>query len=313
MTVEGEVADDGHVCGTVRDSRSGLVFAEDGGRQPSEGSFRSPNGRAQRGRDRPRSSSGRGYRNFHRSIFVRQEPLPSLGVGVKLSCVIQRRRGRTKMLLGVNMLLWASQLTDDHFPMLAKIKAAGYDGVELPLFGGTPDIYERVGREIKNNGLRATAVCVIPDAQHDCTSSDPKARAQGLAHLKWAIDCLEAASGEVLCGPYYQPLRVFSCEPPTPDERSHIVEVHKQAAKYAARANILLAVEPLQRFECYALNTVADAADIVKRVGEPNYGVLYDTFHANIEENDPVGVIAPNLWAIRPRHTSENARGTPCT
>ncbi len=215
------------------------------------------------------------------------------------------------MLLGFNMLLWASQLTDDHFPMLAKIKAAGYDGVELPLFGGTPDIYERVGREIKNNGLRATAVCVIPDAQHDCTSSDPKARAQGLAHLKWAIDCLEAASGEVLCGPYYQPLGVFSGEPPTPDERSHIVEVHKQAAKYAARANILLAVEPLNRFECYALNTVADAADIVKRVGEPNYGVLYDTFHANIEEKDPVGVIAPNLWAIKHVHTSENDRGTP--
>jgi D-psicose/D-tagatose/L-ribulose 3-epimerase len=215
------------------------------------------------------------------------------------------------MLLGFNMLLWASQLTDDHFPMLAKIKAAGYDGVELPLFGGTPELYELVGREIKNNGLRATAVCVIPDAEHDCTSSDPKARAQGVVHLKWAIDCLEAASGEVLCGPFYQPLGVFSGEPPTPDERSYIVETHKEAAKYAARANISLAVEPLNRFECYALNTVADAADIVKRVGEPNYGLLYDTFHANIEEKDPVGVIAPNLWAIKHVHTSENDRGTP--
>jgi D-psicose/D-tagatose/L-ribulose 3-epimerase len=215
------------------------------------------------------------------------------------------------MLLGFNMLLWASQLTDDHFPMLAKIKAAGYDGVELPLFGGTPELYELVGREIKNNGLRATAVCVIPDAEHDCTSSDPKARAQGVVHLKWAIDCLEAASGEVLCGPFYQPLGVFSGEPPTADERSYIVETHKEAAKYAARANISLAVEPLNRFECYALNTVADAADIVKRVGEPNYGLLYDTFHANIEEKDPVGVIAPNLWAIKHVHTSENDRGTP--
>lgn len=215
------------------------------------------------------------------------------------------------MLLGFNMLLWSGYVVDEHFPLLARIKAAGYDGVELPVFEGAPEAYERLGEEIRNNGLRVTAVTVIPDEAHDCTSSDPKVRAAGLDHLKWAIDCLEAAGGEVLCGPFYQPLGIFSGEPPTADERSHIVEVHKQAAKHAARANIKLSVEPLNRFECHVLNTVADAVDIVRRVDEPNYGVLYDTFHANIEEKDPVGVIAPNLWAINHVHTSENDRGTP--
>jgi D-psicose/D-tagatose/L-ribulose 3-epimerase len=165
------------------------------------------------------------------------------------------------MLLGFNMLLWASQLTDEHFPVLTKIKTAGYDGVELPLFGGEPKDYVSIRRELKNLGLRATGVCVIPDKEHDCTSSDPKARAGGLAHLKWAIDCLEAVGGEVLCGPFYQPLGVFSGNPPTDEERSGIVEVHKAAARYANKASITLAVEPLNRFECYALNTVADAAD----------------------------------------------------
>lgn len=215
------------------------------------------------------------------------------------------------MLLGFNMLLWASQITDEHFPLLAKIKAAGYDGVELPLFAGQPEDYVRVGRELKNVGLRATAVCVIPDKEHDCTSTDPKARDRGLAHLKWAIDCLKATGGELLCGPFYQPLGIFSGNPPTDEERNGIVEVHKAAAQYARKANITLAVEPLNRFECYALNTIADAAEIVKRVDEPNYGLLYDTFHTNIEEKDPVGVIAPHLKQINHVHTSENDRGTP--
>jgi D-psicose/D-tagatose/L-ribulose 3-epimerase len=215
------------------------------------------------------------------------------------------------MLLGFNMLLWASQITDEHFPLLAKIKAAGYDGVELPFFGGQPEDYVRVGRELKNLGLRATAVCVIPDKEHDCTSGDPKARDRGLDHLKWAIDCLAAAGGELLCGPFYQPLGVFSGNPATDAERNGVVEVHKGAARYAKKANIALAVEPLNRFECYALNTVADAAEIVKRVDEPNYGLLYDTFHTNIEEKDPVGVIAPHLKQINHVHTSENDRGTP--
>jgi D-psicose/D-tagatose/L-ribulose 3-epimerase len=215
------------------------------------------------------------------------------------------------MLLGFNMLLWASQLGEEHFPMLARIKAAGYDGVELPLFAGAPADYARVGRELRDTGLRATAVCVIPDRDHDCTSSDPAVRAAGLDHLKWAIDCLEAAGGEVLCGPCYQPLGIFSGAPPTAEERSGIVEVHKAAARHAAAAGIRLAVEPLNRFECYALNTVADAAEIVRRVGEPNYGLLYDTFHVNIEEKDPVGAIGAHIAAITHVHASENDRGTP--
>ena len=215
------------------------------------------------------------------------------------------------MLLGFNMLLWSTHVTEEHFPLLAKIKAAGYDGVELPIFEGQPKTYERVGREIKNDGLRVTAVCVIPNAERDCTSSDRNVRNRGLDHIKWAIDCLAAANGEVLCGPFYQPLAVFTGEPPTKAELAGIVEVHKQAAKYAASANVKLSVEPLNRFECYALNTAGDAADIVRQVNEPNYGFLYDTFHANIEEKDPVGVIAPNIAEISHVHTSESDRGTP--
>ena len=74
--------------------------------------------------------------------------------------------------------------------------------------------------------------------------------------------------------------------------RSHIA-----AADHAAASGIKLSIEPLNRFECYMMNTVAEAAEIVRRVDRPNFGLLYDTFHANIEEKDPVGVIAPNMAA----------------
>ena len=191
------------------------------------------------------------------------------------------------MLLGFNMLLWSTHVTEEHFPLFADIKRAGFDGVELPIFEGTPEHFRTVGRAIRDNGLRATAVTVIPDAERNCVSADPAVRSAGLDHLKWAIDCLAAAGGETLCGPFYQPLGVFTGEPPTKAERANVVSVHKDAAAYAARHNIKLSVEPLNRFECYVLNTVADSADVVRQVSEPNYGLLYDTFHANIEEKDP--------------------------
>lgn len=215
------------------------------------------------------------------------------------------------MLLGFNMLLWTGHVTVEHFPIFADLKRAGYDGVELPLFEGTPEHFGAVGRALRDHGLRATGVTVMPDAAHDCLSSDPAVRAGALKHITWAIDCISAAGGETLAGPFHQPLGVFSGNPPTAEERGNIVSVHKLAAAHAATRNIKLSVEPLNRFECYVLNTVADAAAIVRAVNLPGYGLLYDTFHCNIEEKDPTGVIAPNLPYINHVHFSENDRGTP--
>ena len=215
------------------------------------------------------------------------------------------------MLLGFNMLLWSTHVREEHFDRFADIKRAGFDGVELPVFEGTPEHFEKVGKAIRDCGLRSTAVTVIPDAGRDCASADPSVRSEALKRLKWAIDCAAASGGETLCGPFYQPLGVFTGEPPTKSERANVVSVHKEAAAYAARHNVRLSVEPLNRFECYLLNTVADAADVVRQVGAPNYGLLYDTFHANIEEKDPVGVIAPNIGHINHVHCSENDRGAP--
>jgi D-psicose/D-tagatose/L-ribulose 3-epimerase len=215
------------------------------------------------------------------------------------------------MLLGFNTLLWTPFVTESIFPLFERLKRVGYDGVELPLFDGTPEHYRRVGEAVRDSGLRCTGITIIPDEARSCTSSDPAVREAGLAHLKWAIDCIEAAGGEVLCGPFYQPLGVFTGEPPTQDEKHRVVQVHRAAARYAAASNIRLAVEPLNRFECYVTNTVSSAAAIVEEVREPNYGLLYDTFHANIEEKDPVGVIAPHIGSISHVHLSENDRGTP--
>ena len=59
------------------------------------------------------------------------------------------------------------------------------------------------------------------------------------------------------------------------------------------------------------MNTAAQAAAHVAAVNRPNFGYLYDTFHANIEERDPVGVIGETIKAISYIHISENDRGTP--
>jgi D-psicose/D-tagatose/L-ribulose 3-epimerase len=215
------------------------------------------------------------------------------------------------MKVGFNMLLWTTHVTQEDLPLLEAIKKVGYDGVEIPIFEGQVEHFEKVGQAIKDNGLTCTSVTVIPDEGHNPVSADAANRQGAAEYLKWAIDCSQALGSEVLCGPFYQPLGVFTGQGPTEEEKQHAAEVHHEAAELAAKADLTLAVEYLNRFECYFLNTMADTADYVKRVNHPNCAVLFDTFHANIEEKDPVGCISQYIDIVKHVHISENDRGTP--
>jgi D-psicose/D-tagatose/L-ribulose 3-epimerase len=168
-----------------------------------------------------------------------------------------------------------------------------------------------LSKQIRSAGLKTTTVTVIPDANRSCLSSDKQVQQRALDYLKWAIDCSAALKSDVLCGPFYHPLAEFTGSGATKSEKANCAGVHKQAAQYAAQAKVNLAVEPLNRFECYFLNTMADAAALVKAVDEPNYGYLFDTFHSNIEEKSQPKSIRATAAQINHVHISANDRGTP--
>jgi D-psicose/D-tagatose/L-ribulose 3-epimerase len=72
-----------------------------------------------------------------------------------------------------------------------------------------------------------------------------------------------------------------------------------------------ISVEPLNRFETYFLNSVADSVALVKAIGRKNVGFLYDTFHANIEEKKVADAIRAGGKSINHVHISANDRATP--
>ena len=77
------------------------------------------------------------------------------------------------------------------------------------------------------------------------------------------------------------------------------------------RYGVTLAIEPLNRFETYFLNTAADAAALCDQIGHPNVGILFDTFHANIEEKSIGQAYRTVGRHLKHVHTCENDRGTP--
>ena len=197
------------------------------------------------------------------------------------------------------------------FATLERIKKAGFDGVEVPVFSGEPRDYAALARVLDEIGLARTAVTIIPDVGQSPISPDPAARARARDRLHWSIDCIQALGGTVMAGPYHSPLGVFTGNGPTDGEIAAGAEVLHEAASYAEPAGIHLSIEPLNRFECYFLNTLEQGARLRARVAHRNFSYMFDSFHANIEERDMVAGLGRYAGEITHIHISENDRGIP--
>jgi len=210
----------------------------------------------------------------------------------------------------MNLLLWADGMSDELMPALEMIKNAGFDGVELPVFETDIAHWEHWGKRLNDLGLERTAVTVRGEDDNPI-SSDPAVRANGVAATKLALDCCQAVGAETLVGPYHSALGVFSGKGPTQDEWKWGVEAMREVAEHAESTGVNLAVESLNRFETYLINCVADTVRFVRDVDHPRCRMMYDTFHAHIEEKDVAAAIRDAAeWTIQV-HISENDRSTP--
>ena len=213
--------------------------------------------------------------------------------------------------LGMNMLLWSTDVTGpEHDPTFELLREVGYDGVEIPIFDSEVDKYGRLGRRLEQLGLAALGVGARSE-EDSPISSDAEVRARGLAATKTAIDACAALGAHTLCGPLEAPLGFFSGAGPTREERERSAESLRAAAEYAATRDVTIVIEYLNRFEMYLVNCAEDAAALVRDVDHPNCRLMYDTFHAHIEEADPRAALQSCADVLVHFHASENNRGTP--
>lgn len=215
------------------------------------------------------------------------------------------------MKIGFCMLLWTTTLGEEHRPIIEDLKATGYDGIEVPVFGGTPDDYAKIGKMLDELELERTAISVIPTPDKNPLSEDATVRQAAVDYLNWCADCTSALGASVVGGPLQQTLGEFSGSATTSAELDRAREVHLLAGDYAQRTGVTFALEAVNRFESYFANTMAQMDSYVESVNHPAIKTMYDTFHANIEEANPVAAFTDYKKNIVHVHISENDRGVP--
>ncbi len=214
------------------------------------------------------------------------------------------------MKIGMCLFLWTTHVTEAHEPLLRDLKATGYDGVEVPIFEGDIAHYQRLGALLDRIGLERTAVTAMGDPAMNLIG-DAQARAAGVAYMRHAVDCAAALGADRLSGPLHSTLGGFSGAGPTAEELSRSLSSQRAIGDHAGTRGVVIGLEALNRFECYLFNTMADLCAHVAEVDRPAIRAMYDTFHANIEETDPIAAFTRHRDLICHVHISENDRGVP--
>ncbi|MCA9258789.1 MAG: sugar phosphate isomerase/epimerase [Planctomycetales bacterium] len=213
------------------------------------------------------------------------------------------------MKYGMNLLLWTAELHDGLLPVLESLKAMGYDGVEVPLFNLDLD-YAAWGRRLDDLGLERTTV-TVRSAGDDPMSEDESIRQAGVDQTRRALDCTAALGANLMVGPIHSALGEFSGQGPTPDQWRRSVASVRAMSEHAGTVGVQIAVEYLNRFEIYLLNSAADTSRFVKEVDHPACRMMFDSFHANIEEKSLGEAIRSCADVLCHVHISENDRSTP--
>ncbi len=214
------------------------------------------------------------------------------------------------MKIGMNLLLWTAAANESHVPVMKNIKDWGFDGVELPMFvlDGSP--WKELSSVLDEFGLERTVATVLPGGTN-LIGEDAGERQAAVDFLTTCIDKAVELGASAVAGPMYSPVGRLIGRGPTDQEKDWCVEGLKKVAAHAEDSGIVLSVEPLNRFETYFLNAESDAVELVNRIHSTSVGILYDTFHANIEEKDIADSVKTGGKHINHVHISANDRATP--
>jgi D-psicose/D-tagatose/L-ribulose 3-epimerase len=221
--------------------------------------------------------------------------------------------------VGIISMQYARPFTAEHFPLFDRMRAQGFDFVELlvPEPGELDPAATR--HALRDAGLDVVLAARV-NLDRNLASAEPAKHQGGIDYLRYAVDTAAAIGATIVGGPLTGNPLVFAGRPPAPvaeDERlarkDRCVAGLRAAGEHAAAAGITLAVEPLNRFESDVLSTTQQAMELLDAVDQPAVAMMLDTFHMHMEEAsipEAIRLAGPRIVHFQ---ANENHRGFPGT
>lgn len=167
---------------------------------------------------------------------------------------------------------------------IRRLAKYGYESLEI---SGEPYIYDtkEVRKSLKENGIRCWGSVTLMLEDRNLVAKDEAQRAKSVQYTKDCITMVKELEGYEMT---IVPATVGKITPDgTPDEEwEWAIDSLKECYDWGKKEGVILAVEPINRFETYFCSRAAQALAIAEAVG-PDCGVCLDAFHLNIEEADP--------------------------
>lgn len=215
---------------------------------------------------------------------------------------------------GINTFLFASPFRTKDLPFLEKARAWGFDLVEIPIEGEKDLDYAKAAEAYRRNGLQSS-ICAVMGARRDPSHPDAAVQKGAISYMKHCIDAAVAVGAPAVVGPLYAAVGRTWQATPAQRERdlARCAKNLRVVARYAEDKGVLLALEPLNRFETSFVNLTEQALELAERIGSPSVKLMMDTFHANIEEKSLGAAVELAGARMIHVHANENDRGTPGT
>ena len=217
--------------------------------------------------------------------------------------------------IGIISMQHQRPFTARDFPQFARWRAAGFDFVEL-LVPEPGELDLGAARRALDDAGLGVALAARVNLDRNLCSDDAIKRQAGRDYLRTCVDVAHALGARIVGGPLYGNPLVFAARAPHPVGESlreqrvqWCVEGLREAAPHAQAAGVTLGVEPLNRFETDILNTTRQGVALMKLIDQPSIGLVLDTFHMNMEDDDIAGAIRTAAGHIAHFQANENHRG----
>lgn len=210
--------------------------------------------------------------------------------------------------LGMHAFVWtAGWIHNDCAHAIAKTAEVGFDIIEASTLDLDAMDVPYTQQQLEKAGIGITFSFGL-DAETDISANDREKEKRGEVRLLKALGLARDLGASHICGILESAFQKYTV-PTTAEGVKRSVEVLQRVGEVAARNNIVVGLEVVNRYESNVLNTASQAVEMCKRIGSSHVKAHLDVYHMNIEESDIGQAIIATGDYLGYFHTGDSHRG----